>query len=106
MYYGFVLPDSEVRLFVEFENFNGYIKSNINQSGFNSLLTYVRSKVTNNPYSNYYKDRHSELKVMQFVYELLNEMKKKYPHTKNYYLKHKEKGSQNKKMIILLWLVI
>ena len=34
---------------------------------------------------------------MQFVYELLNEMKKKYPHTKNYYLKHKEKGSQNKK---------
>ena len=97
MYYGFVLLDSEVRLFVEFENFNGYIKSNINQSGFNSLLTYVRSKVTNNSYSNYYKDRHSELKVMQFVYELLDQMKKKYPHTKNYYLKHKEKGSQNKK---------
>ena len=97
MYYGFVLPDSEVRLFVEFENFNGYINSNINQSGFNSLLTYVRSKVTNNPYSNYYKDRHSELKVMQIIYKLLDQMKKKYPHTKNYYLKHKQKGSQNKK---------
>lgn len=97
MYYGFVLPDSEVRVFVKLNDFKGYINNNINSNQVNSLLTYVRSKVLNRDYSNYYKDRHSELKIMQFIYKLLNEMKKKYPHTKNYYLKHKEKGSQNKK---------
>lgn len=97
MYYGFVLPDSEVRLFVEFDNFGGYVNKNINYNGFSSLLTYVRSKITNNHYANNYKDRHSELKVIQFIYKLLNEMKKKYPHTKNYYIKNKVKGSQNKK---------
>ena len=63
MYYGFVLPDSEVRLFVEFDNFSGYVNKNISYNGFSSLLTYVRSKITNNHYANYYKDRHSELKL-------------------------------------------
>jgi hypothetical protein len=34
---------------------------------------------------------------MNQIYKLLEQMKKKYPHTKNYYIKHKTKGSQNKK---------
>ncbi len=97
MYYGFVLPDSEVRVYIKTNDFNSYVTSNINSTQFNSLLTYIRSKILDGNYITKYQDRHSELEVMQQIYKLLEQMKKKYPHTKNYYIKHKTKGSQNKK---------
>ena len=34
---------------------------------------------------------------MEQVYKLLNQLKKKYPHTAKYYIKHKMTGKQNKK---------
>ena len=97
MYYGFVLPDSDVRVYIKTNDFNSYVTSNINSTQFNSLLTYIRSKILDGNYITKYQDRHSELDVMNQIYKLLEQMKKKYPHTKNYYIKHKTKGSQNKK---------
>ena len=94
MFYGFVLPDSEVRVYIKNKYFQGYIKDDFDSKEFHSFLQTIRKKM----YDSYdYRDRTSEIKVMKFIYKLLTQVKKKYPHTKNYYNKNKVKGSQNKK---------
>tara|TARA_B100000795_G_C22802759_1_gene442849 strand:- start:3590 stop:4753 length:1164 start_codon:yes stop_codon:yes gene_type:complete len=97
IYYGFVLPDSYIRIYVKTSDFKGYI-NNINSNDFRSLLNYIRNKQSSSDiFINKYQDRHSESKVMEQVNKLLNQIKKKYPHTANYYNKHKMTGPQNKK---------
>jgi hypothetical protein len=97
IYYGFVLPDSYIRIYVKTSDFKGYI-NNINSNDFHSLLNYIRNKQSSSErFINKYQDRHSESKVMEQVNKLLNQIKKKYPHTAKYYNKHKMTGPQNKK---------
>ena len=98
IYYGFILPDSDVRIYIKTRDFKGYINNNINSNDFHSLLNYVRNNQSSSDrFINKYQDRHTEGKVMEQVYKLLNQLKKKYPHTANYYNKHKMTGKQNKK---------
>ena len=97
MFYGFVLPDSEVRINIKINDFQVYITNDIVSNKFNSLLNFIRQKLNENSDSFNYKNRYNEIKVMKTIYKLLEQLKKKYPHTKNYYIKNKTKGSQNKK---------
>ena len=95
MFYGFVLPDSEARVYINTNDYSGYIVNDINDMLFQRLLNSYKRKLGLD--SCKFKKMECEFKAMQYVLKLLMQLKKKYPHTKNYYNKHKTKGSQNKK---------
>ena len=97
IFYGFVLPDSEVRLYLKFKDFKGYITSDINSSQFKSLLNFFRNKQTKNYYTNHYQNKNNEIICFEQIFKLLKQVKKKYPHTKRYYDNHKNTNNQNKK---------
>ena len=95
MFYGFVLPDSEARVYIKTNDFSGYIINDINDISFQRLLNSYKRKLGLD--SCKFKKMECEFKIMQYILKLLIHIKKKYPHTKNYYNKNKTKGSQNKK---------
>ena len=57
IFYGFVLPDSEVRLYLKFKDFKGYINSDINSSQFKSLLNFLEVNKTKLLYKSLSKQR-------------------------------------------------
>lgn len=95
MFYGFVLPDSEARVYIKTNDFSGYVINDINDISFQRLLNSYKRKLGLD--SCKFKKMECEFKIMQYILKLLIHIKKKYPHTKNYYNKNKTKGSQNKK---------
>jgi len=97
LYYGFLLPDTEVRLFIEVEEFEGFITDNINDNRFNRFLNYVRRQVIQNDnYNSGFKDIQTEITTLKAILDLLQQIKKGFPHTKKYYDRYKNSKNQNK----------